>query len=88
MRNIVAIIGFSALGAALVAAGPAAAQNDASQAANDGTEVVCRRNDAPTGTRLGRRNVCKTQAEWDAIQSANREAVERQQDASHWSAGE
>lgn len=55
-------------------------------ASNNATEVVCRRMAPPTGTRLGARNICKTQADWDAFEEANRREVQRQQDASHWAA--
>lgn len=80
----------SGLIAALAAGAPAAAQGDSDggqQASNDATEIVCRRLASPTGSRLGRRNVCKTQQQWDAERAQYREEVQRQQDRSHQSFG-
>lgn len=42
-----------------------------------GTDVVCKKFDAPTGSRLGKRQICRTQAEWDLIRDQDREAIER-----------
>lgn len=32
------------------------------------TEIVCRRAEAPTGSRIRPRNICKTQHEWDVLE--------------------
>jgi len=61
--------------------------NDGQAVSDNGTEVVCRRLAPPTGSRLGPRNVCKTRADWRALQEESRREVQRQQDASHWSGG-
>lgn len=88
MLKTYGLLGLSSLAATLAVATPAAAQNgEAAQASNDSTEIVCRRLAAPTGSRLGRRNVCKTQAEWEAEQAQYRQEVQRQQDLSHQSFG-
>lgn len=41
------------------------------------TEVVCKKFEAPTGSRIGKRQICKTKAQWDFIQDQEREAIER-----------
>ena len=51
-------------------------KTDASGAAK-GNEVVCKKMDAPTGSRIGKRQVCKTKAEWDYIQTQQQEVLER-----------
>lgn len=48
----------------------------------DPDEVLCRAADAPTGTRLGKRRICATRAEWDALSASARAETERIQDAS------
>lgn len=40
------------------------------------TEIICKREPAPTGSRIGARNVCKTQMEWDRIAREARDALE------------
>lgn len=42
-----------------------------------GTEVVCKKFDAPTGSRIGKRQICRTKAEWDYIQDQEQEAIDR-----------
>jgi hypothetical protein len=44
-------------------------------AADDRNEVVCKRMDPPTGTRLGSRQICKTNAQWDAMHQEVRHDV-------------
>lgn len=39
-------------------------------------EVVCKKFPPPAGTRIGKRQICKTQAEWDYINQQEREALE------------
>lgn len=40
-------------------------------------EVVCKKFDPPTGSRIGKRQICKTKAQWDFIQDQEQEAIER-----------
>ena len=77
--------------AGVLAVGPvyAAAQTEPSQAENadnvtSATEVVCRRVAAPTGSRIGARNICRTRAEWDAINRDARNEMEDAQLRSKW----
>lgn len=49
-----------------------------------GLRVVCQRMPPPPGTRIGGRNICKTQAEWDIYHREVRYEVQRLQDASHF----
>jgi hypothetical protein len=51
-------------------------------AMKDPDEVICRAEGAPTGTRLGKRRICATRAEWDALSRSAREETERIQDSS------
>lgn len=77
------VFAFAPVGAfADVPAGAREAQNTP-----DGRQIVCRRMPPPAGTRIGARNICRTQAEWDLLQQQNREEVQRQQDASHYTRG-
>lgn len=41
------------------------------------TEVVCKKFDAPTGSRIGKRQICKTKAQWDYIQDQEQEVIDR-----------
>ncbi|MBC7987628.1 MAG: hypothetical protein H7X93_13325 [Sphingomonadaceae bacterium] len=63
------------------------ALGDRAERVTDGTRVVCRRMPPPSGSRLGVRNICRTQADWDLLQQENRLEVQRQQDASHYTNG-
>lgn len=45
---------------------------------NDPNKVICRRIES-IGTRLSTKRVCRTKAEWDAEQAANRQTIERSQ---------
>lgn len=76
----------------LVTASPAQAQDDAEADAGEevspARRIVCRRMAAPSGSRLGARNICRTQAQWDIAQREIRTEVQRQQDLSHWSGNE
>ena len=47
----------------------------------EGDKVVCRKEEAATGTRIGSRKICKTQREWDQIERESQQAVQRAQDA-------
>jgi len=69
----------------MLAAGPVRAEDPAPQPAakteaDEGAlnKVVCRRVEA-IGTRLSSKKVCRTQAQWDADASANRQDLERSQ---------
>jgi hypothetical protein len=57
----------------------AAAVPASTSAAADPNAKVCRKLPPPTGTRLGSRRVCKTQAEWDQERFDARQAVELMQ---------
>lgn len=75
-----------AVAATLIAAVPASAQqqqpSQTDQTANsDGevnaaNEILCRRQPAPTGTRIGTRRICKTRMEWDRLQRESRDELE------------
>lgn len=43
-------------------------------------EVICKKMDAPTGSRTGAKKVCRTKAEWAAQARAARETTEAIQD--------
>ena len=40
-------------------------------------EIVCKKFDPPTGSRIGKRQICRSQADWDYIQAQEKEAIER-----------
>lgn len=42
-------------------------------ASNDPDEVICRYEPPPTGSRLGKRRICATRSEWDALADSARE---------------
>lgn len=76
---------FSATALALLMAAPAQAEDPAPKPAattqaDEGTinKVVCRRVET-IGTRLSSKKVCRTQAQWDADATANRQDLERSQ---------
>lgn len=54
----------------------AAPKTDASGPAK-GSEIVCKKFPPPIGSRIGRRQICRTQAEWDFIQDQEQEAIDR-----------
>ncbi|HKX55247.1 MAG TPA: hypothetical protein VJN01_04065 [Xanthomonadales bacterium] len=66
-------------GAGSEASAPAEAKT---LAYKDPDEVICRYEDAPTGTRIGKRKVCATRGEWDALSRSAREETLRIQDSS------
>lgn len=83
MSKSLMIYGAAAL--AMLAAVPVRAEDPAPKPAtkvegDEGTlnKVVCRRVEA-IGTRLSSKKVCRTQAQWDADASANRQDLERSQ---------
>lgn len=50
--------------------------------ASDPNKVICRRIET-IGTRLDAKRICRTRAEWEAEQQANRQDLERNQ-TSNW----
>lgn len=82
-------LSMAAVAAALMMAATASAiagQQTAAQTpeeTSNALRIVCRRMPPPAGSRIGQRNVCKTQAQWDAEQAQYRQEVQRQQDLSH-----
>lgn len=42
--------------------------------------IICKKLDAPTGTRVGPRKVCKTKAQWDDVARRARETTDFIQD--------
>ncbi|HWT12046.1 MAG TPA: hypothetical protein VN231_04775 [Allosphingosinicella sp.] len=70
------------ISAALLAATAAAAQAEGNAPArgpdNDPNEVVCVR-EAEIGSRLNRRRVCRTRAEWTEHRAQYKQSVERAQ---------
>jgi len=50
--------------------------NTAQTATVEKDEVVCKRVDAPTGSRAGAKKVCRTASEWRKLQEGARETVE------------
>ncbi len=75
----------SAMAAATMAVAVPSFAQDAEEGAEDAersnpaTTIVCRRYPAPTGSRIGTRRICRTQAEWTAADREARLAVERNQ---------
>lgn len=55
-------------------ADPAAA--DAAKPTEDPDEVICKRLEAETGTRLGKRKECRSRREWDEIAQEAKNALE------------
>ncbi len=53
---------------------PPATQDTSSQQKDD--EIVCKKEPAPIGSRIGARKVCKTVAEWRRIQAAAKETTD------------
>lgn len=43
---------------------------------NASNTVICRRTPAPTGTRIGSRRICKTEAQWQRLEEEQRTALE------------
>lgn len=40
------------------------------------SEVICKKFPAATGTRIGKRKICKTRAEWDFVHDQDQEVLE------------
>ena len=66
--------------AAQAPAGQASAPAVTAPAPGSPEEMICQREDAPTGTRFGARKVCKTRKEWDAIAREAKAVLGDQQD--------
>jgi hypothetical protein len=47
--------------------------------AEDPNEVICKRLEAETGTRLGKRKECRTRREWDQIAEEAKQNLEKSQ---------
>ena len=75
----------ASLGAApLSATGPveeAAAAEAAKRTQEEGgpNAYVCKKFPPPAGTRLGKRQVCKTQAEWDQLEKDMHDGIRKMQ---------
>lgn len=85
MSSSVQRIGSLALGIALIAAVPAAAQQQppaqqrpAKSISSDSSERICE-DVIPTGSRLAKSRVCATRAEWEVRRRDDREVTERYQ---------
>ena len=82
------LVGLIALGAALAISQPSIAQTTApsqtqpsttaQQPGPDMNEVVCERQEV-TGSRLVKKKVCMTRAQWAAVRLEDRQAVEKVQ---------
>lgn len=60
-------------------AAPAAVPAEETKAAEDPNEVICKKMEAETGTRLGKRKECHTRKEWDEIAEESRREMEKAQ---------
>lgn len=78
-------IAIAAVAPLLVASGIAAAQQAqttqpvtaSATSKPKSTDVVCKKFPPPAGTRIGKRQICKTQAEWDYIQAQEKEVIDQ-----------
>ena len=77
------ILGLFAASMVLAAGVPtmSAAQDEGLAAGAEGevnasTEVICKRQPAPTGSRIGARNICKTEIEWARLEQEARNSLE------------
>ncbi len=52
------------------------ASSEAKQPGDDPNQVICRRQEV-LGTRLAKKRICATAAEWDRIHAEERQATER-----------
>jgi hypothetical protein len=80
-------LGFAALllaaqpfvaGIAMAQAAPAGYAPAAAAAANDADKEICK-GEKPTGTRLAKKKVCRTKAEWDEFYRLQRAETEQMQ---------
>lgn len=57
-----------------------AAQTSADEAEAEETSavnrIICRREPAPTGSRIGSRRICRTEHQWNAIEAESRNMLE------------
>jgi Spy/CpxP family protein refolding chaperone len=67
--------------AALFAVNALAADQSASSG-NDPNEVICKRENSETGSRLGARNVCLTRKQWDERRRNDQDMTTRSQSQS------
>jgi len=63
---------------------PPAAAVEKKQTSN-ANEILCKKFPAPTGTRLGDRKICKTNAQWQTIEQEIFDALDRVQRKPHTS---
>lgn len=84
--KLMAMIAVAALASAQVsAAGPeeeaaAAEAAERTQAEKGGPNAyVCKKFPPPVGSRLGKRQICKTQAEWDSLEKDMHDGIRKMQ---------
>ena len=79
MRKLAILSVLLVSGAAAMAQGPSVAPAaERVGPNNDPNQVVCI-NQAEIGSRVSRRRVCRTRAQWDELNSQTRQVVERAQ---------
>ena len=76
-KQVIILLGFACSG---VLAAPAMAwnQDSASQEITESSsseEIVCRRTPPPVGSRIGGRQICKTEREWALLEAENQGVV-------------
>lgn len=77
MRNVIAASVFLVAAAVCAfAEEPPPADPNPAPAAPATSPMVCKQLEAPTGSRLGARKVCKTQKEWDAQSQQEQKTVD------------
>lgn len=64
---------------------PPAPSQDVKVASMD--KVVCKKFPPPLGSRIGPRQVCKTQSEWDLIRQEEQDALDRVQSRKGFTGG-
>ncbi len=52
--------------------------------ASTSEQQVCRKLEAKTGSRVGTRDVCMTQAQWDSVEKAAKDFTKDVQDSGKW----
>lgn len=78
--RVLRIIVVAGLAPLLVAAQAPSTESVAAPKAEAGTarlsEVICKKFPAATGTRIGKRKICKTRAQWDFVHDQDQEVLE------------
>jgi hypothetical protein len=72
MRMVILLAAIAAVSTPVLAAEKKAKSNDPN-------EMICRRDNNVTGSRLGSKRTCMTQAQWDQIARDQRMAVDKVQ---------